>query len=225
MDNEHSKMLRIDARKTFQKKREEPFTLGVNFDAPNGITVLSGASGSGKTTTLRLIAGILTPDKGKISLDNKIFFDSEKGLNMPIQARRTGYVFQDYALFPHLTALENIVFGVKERSRNKRRERALGLLELFHIDKLRGRLPNEMSGGEQQRVALARALASDPRIVLLDEPLSAVDIETRNLLLDEIKIAQELAGIPFIFVTHNEAEAARIATNRIALADNTKKIR
>ncbi|MEZ5344653.1 MAG: ATP-binding cassette domain-containing protein [Pyrinomonadaceae bacterium] len=216
-------MLTIDVKKKFVKKGKEEFSLDVNFIADAGITVLAGASGAGKTTTLRLIAGILVPDSGKIRLGSETFFDSEKRTNVPIQKRKVGFVFQDYALFPHLTAGQNIAFGAKIPDKIAKREKAHEMLELFRIEHLENRLPSEMSGGEQQRTALARALASDPRIVLLDEPLSAVDVETRAKLLDEIELAQSRAKIPFIYVTHNEAEASRLANGRITLENGRIK--
>jgi molybdate transport system ATP-binding protein len=193
------------------------FTLDVDFDAPNGITILLGASGAGKTTTLRLIAGIVAPDEGAITVGGRVLFDSAKGINLPIQHRRVGFVFQDYALFPHLTAEQNIAYGVKAKDAHAGHERSREMLSLFHIGYAAQRLPHELSGGEQQRVALARALASDPAIVLLDEPLSAVDEETRTRLLDEIAAAQRVANVPFLYVTHNRAEAERLGAYRVTL--------
>lgn len=202
-------MLSVAIRKRLGDARREAFDLEVSFTAGEGTTILFGHSGSGKTTTLRAIAGVVTPDAGRITLDDQIYFDAEAKINTPVQRRRVGFVFQDYALFPHLTAEENIAYGVKAGKR-ERIERAREMLALFGIGHTRRRLPIEMSGGEQQRVALARALASDPAIVLLDEPLSAVDAATRARLLDEIDAAQRKSGIPFVYVTHNRAEAERI---------------
>lgn len=216
-------MLTIDVKKKFVKKGKEEFSLDIKFTANAGITVLAGASGSGKTTTLRLIAGILLPDAGKIELGSDVFYDSENQINVPIQRRKVGFVFQDYVLFPHLTAGQNIAFGAKLADKAEKQEKAREMLKLFRIEHLENRIPAEMSGGEQQRTALARALASEPEIVLLDEPLSAVDVETRAKLLDEIELAQSRAKIPFIYVTHNEAEASRLAGSRITLANGTTK--
>lgn len=210
-------MLNINLEKQFSNNRNREFLLDISFSAGSGITVLTGASGSGKTTILRLIAGILTPDNGVIKLDSKVFFDFDQKINLSIQERRVGFVFQDYALFPHLTAEQNIAYGVKANDKKSRNEKALEMLSLLRIEHIGKRLPREMSGGEQQRVALARALASDPLIVLLDEPLSAVDVETRVNLLDEIENAQRQADIPFIYVTHNETEAERLGKYRIML--------
>jgi ABC-type Fe3+/spermidine/putrescine transport system ATPase subunit len=128
-----------------------------------------------------------------------------------------GYVFQDYALFPHLTGEENVSYGIKEKVAGARHERALAMLALFKVEHIRHRYPRNMSGGEQQRIALARALASDPAVVLLDEPLSAVDVETRSGLLDEIAAAQTRVGIPFIYVTHNTEEAIRLGATVVVM--------
>ena len=209
-------MLTVNIKKKFYNQREMVFRLDVSFSVGSGITVLTGSSGAGKTSVLRILAGLLTPDEGFIKMGSQIYFDSARKINLPIQARRIGFVFQDYALFPHLTAEQNIAYGVKADSRS-RIEKAREMLSLFHIEHIRKRIPREMSGGEQQRVALARALASDPLIVLLDEPLSAVDVETRSKLLDEIENAQRRSNIPFIYVTHNEAEAERLGKYRIML--------
>jgi molybdate transport system ATP-binding protein len=210
-------MLSVQIKKRFQNKEKVEFTLDVSFAVGSGFTVLTGNSGAGKTTILKLIAGILTPEEGSIKLDSQIFFDSARKINLPIQKRRVGFVFQDYALFPHLTAAENIAYGVKTKDKRIGSEKASEMLALFHIEHIKNRVPREMSGGEQQRVALARALASEPLIVLLDEPLSAVDFETRSKLLDEIENAQARANIPFVYVTHNEAEATRLGKYRIKI--------
>ncbi len=210
-------MLCVNVRKSFGDRRRPSFRLDAAFEAANGITVLAGPSGAGKTTCLRLIAGVLTPDEGRITLGERVYFDSNLKVNLPVQRRRVGFVFQDYALFPHLTTEQNVAYGVKDGDRAARLERARELLSLFRIEHTRRRFPAEISGGEAQRVALARALASDPAVVLLDEPLSAVDVETRTKLLDEIEDAQRRADIPFVYVTHNETEAARLGTHHVTL--------
>lgn len=214
-------MLSVNLKKKFSAKNTADFTLDVSFSVGDGISVLMGASGAGKTTILRLIAGILTPDEGFINLDSQVFFDSTRKINLPIQQRNVGFVFQDYALFPHLTAAKNIAYGIKNK--DQKNEKAREMLALFHIEHIENRIPSEMSGGEQQRVALARALASNPKIVLLDEPLSAVDVETRSKLLDEIEMVQRQTKIPFLYVTHNEAEAVRLETERIILQNGQIK--
>jgi molybdate transport system ATP-binding protein len=216
-------VLQVAIKKRLASDKSTSFTLDVAFKAGDGITILFGQSGSGKTTTLRAIAGIVTPDIGRISMGEEIYFDSETETNLSIQERRVGYVFQDYALFPHLTAEQNVAYGIKEKSQKLRREKARAMLALFRIEHMALRYPQNMSGGEQQRTALARALASDPAVVLLDEPLSAVDTETRLPLLDEIIFAQKRVSIPFIYVTHNTAEARRLGQEVVVLHEGVVK--
>ncbi|PYS93229.1 MAG: Fe3+/spermidine/putrescine ABC transporter ATP-binding protein [Acidobacteria bacterium] len=190
------------------------FMLDLAFETRAGINILFGPSGSGKTTTLRAIAGLVAPDEGRIAHGAQIYFDSTMHINLPIQRRRVGFVFQDNALFPHLTAAQNVAYGVAARERTTR---ARALLAQFGVEHLAAHYPRELSGGEQQRVALARALAPAPAVLLLDEPLSAVDVPTRARLLDEIDAAQRTSGIPFLYVTHNHAEAVRLGTHLILL--------
>ncbi len=214
-------MIDINVKKTFAGDAEDLFSLDISFKVDGGFIVLTGPSGSGKTTTLKLIAGIIAPDEGNIFVGGETYFDSESSIDLSIQKRSVGFVFQDYALFPHMTSLENITYGVKNENSLARKATAREMLSLFKIEHIAKRLPADISGGEQQRVALARALASSPKIVLLDEPLSAVDVETRSLLLDEIELAQSRTGVPFIYVTHNEAEAERLAKHRIVLKNGS----
>ncbi len=209
--------MQIDIRKVLDSDKSGTFTLDVSFVAEDGITILFGPSGSGKTTTLRAIAGITKPDQGHIQVGAQTFFDSRTRVNIPIQERRIGYVFQDYALFPHLTAEQNVSFGIKAEPESERRERAQEMMALFKVEHVRHRYPQNMSGGEQQRIALARAMATEPSVVLLDEPLSAVDFETRSGLLDEVAAAQSRFGIPFLYVTHNTNEALRLGSHVIVL--------
>jgi molybdate transport system ATP-binding protein len=213
----------VAIKKRLASDKSTNFNLDAAFGVGNGITILFGQSGSGKTTTLRAIAGIVTPDNGRIRIGEETYFDSATGKNLSIQKRRVGYVFQDYALFPHLTAAQNVAYGIKEKSHRLRREKARELLALFRIEHIALRYPQNMSGGEQQRTALARALASDPAVVLLDEPLSAVDTETRSLLLDEIVLAQKRVNIPFLYVTHNIAEAMRLGQEVVVLHEGFVK--
>jgi molybdate transport system ATP-binding protein len=218
-------LLQVAIKKHLESDKSGSFALDVAFDAAEGITILFGQSGSGKTTTLRAITGIITPDSGRISIADEIYFDSTRGTNLSIQRRRVGYVFQDYALFPHMTAEQNVAYGIKEKAARDatRLDRAREMLAVFKIEHVRHRYPQNMSGGEQQRTALARALASEPAIVLLDEPLSAVDAETRTQLLDEIAMAQQRVKIPFIYVTHNTSEAIRLGTQVVVLRNGNVK--
>jgi len=187
-----------------------PFTVDVDIQGGEGVTVLFGASGAGKTSILRAVAGVLRPDHGRISLDGTIFFDSSSSKCLAVQERKIGYVFQNHLLFPHFTAEQNVFYGIRDHSRSEARRRVGELLSMLGIGKTARRYPRDLSGGEQQRVALARALASDPSIMLLDEPLSAVDVATRSRLLEEISAIQEKSGIPFLYVTHNHSEAVRL---------------
>lgn len=217
--------MHVAIKKRLESDKSGSFTLDITFQAVEGITILFGQSGSGKTTTLRAIAGIVTPDSGRISIAEEIYFDSARGANLSIQKRRVGYVFQDSSLFPHMTAEQNVAYGIKDNGSRgaSRLERARAMLAVFKIDHVAQRYPQNMSGGEQQRTALARALASGPAVVLLDEPLSAVDAETRARLLDEVVMAQERVKIPFIYVTHNSAEAMRLGTQVVVLHEGTVK--
>lgn len=188
----------------------ERFVLDVEFDVPPGFTMLFGASGSGKTTTLKSISGLLRPDEGRISINGEVLFDSEGRVDLPIRKRRVGYVFQDLALFPHLTALANVEFGMAGVPRADRRRRAAALMEALRIAHTANRKPREISGGEAQRVALARALSCKPRILLLDEPLSAIDEVTKNGIIEDLKTLNRELGLPIIYVTHNRDEAVSL---------------
>ena len=170
-----------------------------------------GKSGAGKTTLLRLIAGLEVADFGRIVVDNEVWFDSQKKINLPPQRRRIGFVFQDYALFPHFSVLKNLAFALP----NKRESHKINeILSLMQLENLRDKLPHELSGGQKQRVALARALISNARILLLDEPLSALDNEMRVLLQDEIIRAHRHFGLTTILVSHDISEIFKLS-NRI----------
>jgi molybdate transport system ATP-binding protein len=212
-------MLDVAIKKQFASNGRASFALDAAFAANQGITVLFGASGSGKTTTLRSIAGMVTPDEGRILLGESVYFDSASRVNLAMQKRRVGFVFQDYLLFPHLTAEENVAYGAKGENERARRRHAAEMLGLVGVDHAADHRPDQLSGGEQQRVALARALASDPAILLLDEPLSAVDATTRSRLLDEIVQVQRKTTIPFLYVTHSPADAVRIGDHLLLMAE------
>jgi molybdate transport system ATP-binding protein len=210
-------MLNARIKKRLGSANGQRLFLDVHIKADEGITVLFGPSGAGKTSILRAIAGVLNPDEGRISLGEKLLFDSDAGIRLPMQQRNVGFVFQNYALFPHLTAEQNILYGIRAGSSAAARERAQELLSALRIEKTAARLPQELSGGEQQRIALARALATDPSIMLLDEPLSAVDVATRSYLLAEISAIQKKSRIPFLYVTHNYSEAVRLGSAMIVM--------
>jgi len=167
---------------------------------------LFGPSGSGKSTTLQLIAGIATPDKGRVLVNGQTLFDSANRVNRPMRERRIGYLFQQLAVFPHIDVIDNVAFGIAG-SKNTARKKAGEWLERFGISELAHRDPSSISGGEKQRVALARALAINPRLLLLDEPLSALDATTKRKLIEEIRRVDESSQIPIIYVTHDQGEA------------------
>jgi molybdate transport system ATP-binding protein len=190
-------------------KKLPDFTLELTLEASDEILVLFGPSGAGKTMTLRLLAGLERPDGGEIRLNDRLLFSRASRVNLPPRARRCGLVFQDLALFPHLDVLGNVRYGMRSRTADADRKLAR-LLETFGIEHLARRRPAELSGGEQQRVALARALVAEPDILLLDEPFSALDYDTRGRIYDELLTAHELWRIPFILVTHERSEAERL---------------
>ena len=192
------------------------FKLHAEFDAPPGITILFGASGSGKTTTIKSIAGLVRPDAGHISIKGQTLFDSARGINKPIRERGVGLVFQNLALFPHMSALDNVEFAINNLARAARRERALELMERLRITHTASRRPNGISGGEAQRVALARALASGPQLLLLDEPLSAVDEATKHGIISDLKMINRELRVPVIYVTHSRDEAIMLGDYMIA---------
>lgn len=186
---------------------------GVNLQiAPGEFFAMLGPSGSGKTTCLRLIAGFEAPDSGQILLDDKDVTDC------PPYERDVNTVFQDYALFPHMTVLENVAYGLRVRrvGRDEQRRRALEMLELVKLESLGDRRPLQLSGGQRQRVSLARALINHPRVLLLDEPLGALDLKLREEMQIELKNLQRRLGITFVFVTHDQGEALSMA-DRVAV--------
>jgi molybdate transport system ATP-binding protein len=198
-------VLSVSVRKTFAD-----FTLDVAWEAVESVIALVGPSGSGKTLTLHCLAGLVRPDRGRIELQDHVVFDSEGGTDMPTRARRLGYVFQGYALFPHLTVRQNVAFGLKDRPRSER-ARAESVIAQLGLGGLEDKYPRELSGGQQQRVALGRALAVDPELLLLDEPLSALDVPLRRQLRDELGQTIREWGKATVLVTHDLAEAYQLA--------------
>jgi molybdate transport system ATP-binding protein len=176
--------------------------------APAHCLALAGPSGAGKTTILRLIAGTLKPDRGRIALTDQVWVDTARGVWLAPEQRRCGYVFQDYALFPHLSAWRNVAYGLRGVPRSERRPRAVALLERFGLAGRADARPAELSGGERQRVALARALAPEPSVLLLDEPLAALDPRTRASAARELAETLHALEVPSLLVTHDFNEAA-----------------
>jgi molybdate transport system ATP-binding protein len=189
------------------QKRLDGFQLNAAFMAESGLAVMFGPSGAGKSLTLQAIAGTFPPEAGRIVIDGQIVYDSAQRINLPPQARRVGYVPQHYALFPHLTAQENIGFGLVHLARPEQERRIGELIELFDLRGLEHRRPRELSGGQQQRVALARALAVQPRLLLLDEPFTALDAPLRGALRQELAQVQARWRITMLIVTHDLADA------------------
>jgi len=199
-------------------KQYPAFALDVRWEAQDGVVGLFGPSGAGKTLTLQCLAGLVTPDAGRIVVDGRVFFDAATGVSLPPQARRVGYVFQGYALFPHLSVAENVAFGLRGRPRAERARRAAEVLGRLGLAGLERRRPHELSGGQRQRVALGRALAIDPALLLLDEPLSALDAPLRRALRDELREVLAAWGTAAVVVTHDFTEAYRLA-DRIVVCE------
>ncbi len=182
------------------------FSLDVDLLLSTGITILFGASGAGKTTLLDCIAGLKIPDSGRVAIGHKVFFDSVARTNLAVRHRAIGYVFQDLALFPHLSAELNIRYGLAGIAGTEKRRRTNAILDSFRISHVRDRRPGELSGGERQRVALARALVTDPYILLLDEPMAALDARTKSKIIDDLRTWNGEHRIPILYVTHSREE-------------------
>jgi molybdate transport system ATP-binding protein len=204
-----TKMLRGDAA--------PPFLLEVELEMPLGITILFGPSGAGKSTLLDCIAGLTQPDAGRIAVNGHVLFDSAKNVNVPPQHRQISYVFQSLALFPHMTAEANVAYGLPELTEQERRARVSEILQMFRVEKLGGRKPRELSGGEQQRVALARSLVTLPRVLLLDEPLSGLDAELKASIMDDLRAWNAAHRIPILYVTHSREEVDALGERVVAL--------
>ncbi|MFO0749008.1 MAG: ATP-binding cassette domain-containing protein [Myxococcota bacterium] len=202
-------MLTVDVKYTLPGESGQ---LAVSFAAPPGITALVGPSGAGKSTTLALVAGLARPDAGRIALGDTVFFDSASQVDLTPDRRRVGLVFQSLALFPHLSARDNVAFGIAAPTRSERASRAQRWLARCEVGHVGDRRPWTLSGGEAQRVALARALASEPRLLLLDEPFSALDADLRGGLRDTVAREVAAAGIPGVLVTHDRADALALAS-------------
>lgn len=213
-------MIQARIRKRFPPGPESAaFSLDIEFQASAGITVLFGPSGSGKTLTLDCIAGFVRPDEGRIMLDDRILYDGASGVNLPPQARNCGYVFQNYALFPHMSLRQNLAFAAERRPRLERYRKVNEMLERFHLAEVSGRRPHEVSGGQKQRCSIARALIGAPRLLLLDEPARGLDAPLRSelyLLLRQVRTEFQL---PILLVTHDLEECFELSDEMLVLRE------
>ena len=195
------------------------FSVEVAFTAEPGITILFGPSGCGKSTTLAAISGLVRPSRGRVALGGEVWFDSTKGIDRPVHTRGVAFVFQSLALFPHLTAVGNVAYGMERSlSGDAKRKRALELLEHLRVVHLADRKPPTFSGGEAQRVALARAFAMSPKVILLDEPFSAMDRQLRKDLVLDLRAMVDKLRVPLVHVTHQRNEA-RALGDRVVLLE------
>ena len=213
-------MIQARIRKQFAAGPESAaFSLEVEFQAGAGVTVLFGPSGAGKTLTLDSIAGFVRPEEGRILLDDEILFDGATGVHLPPRARRCGYVFQNYALFPHMTLRKNLEFALDRAPRLERHRKVNEMLERFHLAEVSGRRPYELSGGQKQRCSIARALIGSPRLLLLDEPARGLDAPLRAELYSVLRQVRQEFGIPVLLVTHDLDECFELGEEMIVLRD------
>jgi len=211
-----SSELEVRIRKRFPNV-EGSFILNIHLRALAGFTILFGASGAGKTTLLDCIAGLTDPDEGRIAVGGEELYDSEKRVGIAVWKRRIGYAHQDLALFPHLTAEENVAYGLRALRDSERKARSREILDAFRIVHVRDRRPAQISGGERQRVALARALVTEPRALLLDEPLAALDQPTKSSLVGDLRNWNQHHRVPILLVTHNREEVFALGDEVVIL--------
>ena len=199
------------------EKRLGDFFISVRFESAGGVTALFGASGAGKTTLVNMIAGLITPDRGQITLDGAALFESSGGINVPVHRRGIGYVFQEGRLFPHLTVAANLDYGRRMRALPRDPVETGRIVHLLDIGHLVDRRPGKLSGGERQRVAVGRALLMRPRLLLLDEPLASLDGSRKREILPYFEKLRDEARVPMVYVSHNAGELARLATSVVWL--------
>jgi molybdate transport system ATP-binding protein len=193
------------------------FSLEVDLSASPGFTILFGPSGSGKTMLLDCVAGLATPDAGHVTVRGRVLFDRDAHINVPVACRGVGYVLQDLALFPHMSVVENVEYGLAHLPHGERAQRSAGILQDFRIEHLSARRPAETSGGERQRVALARSLVIDPCVLLLDEPLAALDAATKSRIIDDLRQWNQEHRIPILYVTHSREEVIALGENVLVM--------
>ena len=205
-------MLAVQAEKQLGE-----FSVNVSFTSDTGATALFGPSGAGKTSVINMIAGLVTPDRGRIALDDDVLFDSTGGINVPAWRRRIGYVFQEGRLFPHFSVRRNLDYARWISGHIRDPEQFNRVIELLDIGHLLERRPGKLSGGERQRVAVGRALLMQPRLLLLDEPLASLDVARKRDILPYLERLRDEARVPLIYVSHNAAEVKRIASRVVCL--------
>ncbi len=205
-------------------KKLDRFSVDMEYSFEEGVLVIQGESGAGKTTVLNCIAGLKQPDRGRIAIDGRIVFDEKT--NVPVKKRQIGYLFQNYALFPNMTVGKNVIYGIKNKEEYRDRKKRKDLLEYadyimdtFQITHLQKRYPEKISGGEKQRVALARAIVTRPKLLLLDEPFSALDVKTKEVVYEEFASFKKSLGIPTILITHDPQESKLFADHKIFMKD------
>lgn len=205
-------------------KKLDRFSVDMEYFFEEGVLVIQGESGAGKTTVLNCIAGLKQPDRGRIAIDGRIVFDEKT--NVPVKKRQIGYLFQNYALFPNMTVGKNVIYGIKNKEEYRDRKKRKDLLEYadyimdtFQITHLQKRYPEKISGGEKQRVALARAIVTRPKLLLLDEPFSALDVKTKEVVYEEFASFKKSLGIPTILITHDPQESKLFADHKIFMKD------
>lgn len=211
------------------KKQLDEFSLDVTYAFDKGVLVIQGESGAGKSTLLNCISGLIKPEAGFISIGGKTVFDSETKIDIHTKDREIGYLFQNYALFPNMTVEKNIIYGIKNKKEYKDKEKRKELLdymdyimETFGISSLKNRYPRNISGGEKQRVALSRAIVTQPKLLLLDEPFSALDAQTRQVVYDEFLAFKSRFDIPTILITHDVKESEMFADQRILMGKGAR---
>jgi molybdate transport system ATP-binding protein len=211
--------LRVEMRKALGDPSASggSFAVEVEFSIATGFTILFGPSGAGKTTILDCIAGLRTPDSGNIAVNEAVFFDSGKRIDVPTRDRNVGYMFQTLALFPHMTVRQNIEYGLAQNDRAERAARSAEIADSFGIAALLDRRPRKISGGERQRVALARALVTRPKALLLDEPMTALDRNTKSRILDDLSRWNERHAVPILYVTHEREEVYALGDRVLVL--------
>ena len=208
------------------KKKLDHFSVDLEYEFEQGVLVIQGESGAGKTTILNCIAGLSLPEEGRIIIGNNLVFDSASGIDLPTRTRNVGYLFQNYALFPNMTVHQNITYGIKNRPEYKEKgskeellRYADDVMENFGIAHLKKKHPNQISGGEKQRVALSRAIVTKPGLLLLDEPFSALDQQTKEIVYQEFSFFKENFRIPTILITHDAHESQLFADSRVLIKD------